>query len=227
VTALGPPALLERTSTSLLTIRDLFARFDTGVGRGQQNDASLQPCPRAVWPLGGLTAAYPAPSTLPPPAASAFASSAGRQRTLSLLSPRALPADGNGQVTKDEFAQVYSQLFVDDAPERIDEVGSIYSIDIDIKLNPLHGRGRGGPAHGALQLRRPLRLASLRSASCPRTPTQPRLALPPLAPGAVTAPAPCSRVLPACPVCLTCHHCHHCPLHTHPRFPPAAALQPR
>ena len=30
MTALGLPALLERASTSLLSIRDLFSRFDTG-----------------------------------------------------------------------------------------------------------------------------------------------------------------------------------------------------
>ncbi len=30
VTALGLPELLERTSNSLLAIRDLFRRFDTG-----------------------------------------------------------------------------------------------------------------------------------------------------------------------------------------------------
>jgi hypothetical protein len=34
-----------------------------------------------------------------------------------------MEADGNGYMTQEEFAQVYSQLFVDDKPERIDEVG--------------------------------------------------------------------------------------------------------
>lgn len=133
------------------------------------------------------------PSTQHPPhpaAAAAFASSAGRQRTSTLLSPRALHADGNGQVTKDEFAQVYSQLFVDDAPERIDEVGSIYSIEV--KLNPLYPTGGGEASQHTVHCKCAALGGSPRSAapSAPAPPHNPRLALPPLAPAAITAQPP-------------------------------------
>ncbi|EFN55844.1 hypothetical protein CHLNCDRAFT_145399 [Chlorella variabilis] len=72
VTALGLPALLERTSSSLLAIGDLFRRFDT---------------------------------------------------------------DGNGYMTHDEFAHVYSQLFVDDAPERIDEIFAHLDVGKDARVD--------------------------------------------------------------------------------------------
>ncbi|KAL4433468.1 hypothetical protein ABPG77_010321 [Micractinium sp. CCAP 211/92] len=68
VTALGLPELLERTSNSLLAIRDLFRRFDT---------------------------------------------------------------DGNGLLTQQEFAHVYSELFVDDTPERMDQL--FHSLDASHK----------------------------------------------------------------------------------------------
>ncbi|KAL4451694.1 hypothetical protein ABPG75_007356 [Micractinium tetrahymenae] len=68
VTALGLPTLLERTSNSLLAIRDLFRRFDT---------------------------------------------------------------DSNGHLTQGEFDQVYSELFVDDTPERMDQL--FRSLDVSKK----------------------------------------------------------------------------------------------
>jgi hypothetical protein len=124
VTALGLPTLLERASNSLIAIRDLFRRFDTGGWEGStlggQHAAGTQPgslmrclfieCCCTVL-LSGPCHSKPHVRPENPCPASLHAP------------PQNMQADGNGYLTQEEFAQVYSQLFVDDKPERIDEVG--------------------------------------------------------------------------------------------------------
>lgn len=103
VTALGLPALLERASASLLSIRDLFRRFDTGEGGCASRIGGLWGCPTLPVPCRLLSKTLPGRHAPPPPAP---------------------PPDGNGLLTQEEFATAYAQLFVDDSAERIDEASA-------------------------------------------------------------------------------------------------------
>lgn len=125
VTALGPPALLETASNSLLQIRSLFRRFDAGAlcsmpGCGPLLAAvvtfnhRLNDVGRCWGRL--LVGVRPTMLALHPPTITWSVPCASTQSrdTPNGAVPQPLCADGNGTITKDEFEQAYREMFVDE-----------------------------------------------------------------------------------------------------------------
>lgn len=128
VTALGPPALLETASNSLLQIRSLFRRFDAGalccalVCAWRWPLACSLLCHVAAGALWGdagggcwLVSTLPCWHCTPPTITwSVPCASTQSQDTPNDAVPQPLCADGNGTITKDEFEQAYREMFVDE-----------------------------------------------------------------------------------------------------------------
>ena len=128
MTALGPPALLETASNSLLQIRSLFRRFDAGalccalVCAWRWPLACSLLCHVAAGALWGdagggcwLVSTLPCWHCTPPTITwSVPCASTQSQDTPNDAVPQPLCADGNGTITKDEFEQAYREMFVDE-----------------------------------------------------------------------------------------------------------------
>ena len=56
---------------------------------------------------------------------------------------QALPTDGNGMVTQEEFARAHSELFLDDSPERVDQARGMLQEGVQGR----GGEGREADAH--------------------------------------------------------------------------------